>query len=362
MSHVPHAPHASRAHEAGTVERDAARNSFVKHHGWAASTLNPLPADMSFRRYFRLNDGTRHALLMDSPPDKEDIRPFVKIALHLRALGFSTPNILSLDEDLGFAVIEDFGNNTYANLINSGADQHDLYGLAVDALAALHNNPQAAELSVPDYNINKLVDETCELVDWYYPALTGAALPPAARQQYIDAWQAVFAAMPKSVETLTLRDFHIDNLMLLEDREAVARCGILDFQDAVIGHPAYDLVSLLEDARRDLDDNLVRAMQARYAAQTPDLARSDFDTWYQVLGVQRHAKVAGRFTRFYLRDSNPDKLCHIPRVMNLLTRSLDTPALQPVKSWLDHNMPNQHHTLPDFNRDEIRALICPSKL
>ncbi len=352
----------SRAHEAGTTERDAARKSFLQEHGWSAAAVEALPADMSFRRYFRLTDGARTALLMDSPPNKEDIRPFIKLALHLRSMDFSTPEILFLDDVQGFAIIEDFGTSTYTALIENGADHHALYGLAVDTLAALHRHPQIGNVDVPVYTVEKLINEASELVDWYYPALTGAIINPTARSQYVNAWRSVFAAMPNPNTTLTLRDFHVDNLMVLEDREGLARCGILDFQDAVIGHPAYDLVSLLEDARRDMDDGMAAAMRNRYAVQMPSMAEPDFDTWYRVLGVQRHAKVAGRFTRFCLRDHNPGMLCHIPRVMNLLARSLDTPALRPVKEWFDSHIPDPQQALSEVDMGEIRKLVCLSNM
>ena len=342
--------------------RTELRGQFLHQNGWADAEIEALPADMSFRRYFRLQDGTRHALLMDSPPDKEDIRPYVKIARHLGELGLSAPEITALDEDSGFAVIEDFGNDTYNRLIAGGASEWPLYELAIDTLAAMHNHPNVINVDVPTYDIDKLIHEVVELTDWYYPALTGAALPTSARARYVEAWDTVFESLPTPPESLVLRDYHVDNLMILDGRDGVAKCGLLDFQDAVIGHPAYDLTSLLEDARRDISDDLRSAMRKRYAQQTPSTAGDDFDDWYAVLSAQRHAKIAGRFTRFILRDDNGKYLCHIPRVMGLLNRSLSMPVLKPVKHWFDEYWPDPEAPLPDFDPVEIRRLIAPEAL
>jgi N-acetylmuramate 1-kinase len=340
-----------------TSDRSESRTQFLQAHGWGNANVEALPADMSFRRYFRLQEGARKALLMDSPTDKENIKPFVKIAQHLVNMKLSAPRIEALDEEAGFAVIEDFGNDTYTRLLEKGEDERPLYELAVDALATLHAHPNSANVQIPHYDYNKLLNEVVELTDWYYPALTGASLSTFARQQYVDAWNAVFAAMPKAHDTLVLRDYHVDNLMILEGREGVSRCGILDFQDAVIGHPAYDLVSLLEDARRDIDDELSTAMRTRYAQHLPHISGEGFDAWYAMLGAQRHAKVAGRFMRFLIRDNNDTKLCHIPRVMRLLERCLGAPILGPVKQWFDEFLPDPQQPLRDFNPEDIRKLI-----
>ncbi len=327
--------------------RDDLRAGFLKNAGWSAAEIEPLPADMSFRRYFRLRDGNRRALLMDAPPDKENIEPYVNIGQHLIDLGLSAPAILELDETAGFAVIEDFGNDTYGNLITSGANETALYELAVDTLAALHRHPDMNAVSVPPYDNEALLREALELVDWYYPYRFGTEIERQHRNDYIEAWQTVLSNLPPAPPALVLRDFHVDNLMVLSDRSGVSRCGLLDFQDAVSGHAAYDLVSLLEDARRDVADDLQKAMRSRYCSQMPNLDRAAFDAWYTVLGAQRHAKVVGRFVRFLVRDGNPRNLIHVPRVMRLLVRGLDLPALAPVKRWINTHLPNPVAHLPD---------------
>ncbi|NQV44430.1 MAG: phosphotransferase, partial [Rhodospirillales bacterium] len=283
------------------INRAAEHQAFLQRHGWGQAEVMPLANDASFRQYHRLvdrqPDGERKALLMDAPPGKEDIHAYVTIARHLLGLGLSAPDILALDEAAGLAVIEDFGEDTYTRLLEGGADPVPLYELAVDVLVALHGRDDAARVEAPAYDHARLLDEGTALVDWYLPAMTGTATPDAVRQSWLDAWQAVFEGSASSASTLVLRDYHVDNLMVLEGRCGAARAGLLDFQDAVIGHPSYDLVSLLEDARRDVSDNLTQAMKDRYRAALPAQADETLGPWYAILGVQRHARVAGVFVR-----------------------------------------------------------------
>lgn len=333
-------------------------SSFLTTHGWGEAAVDSLPSDASFRQYHRLSDAERGgALLMDAPPDKEDIHAYVTIARHLVSLGLSAPQILALDEGQGFAVIEDFGEATYTRLLNAGAEPLELYELAVDVLAHLHGHSDAARVEAPAYSFDRLLDEAALLVDWYLPAMTGEATAPDVRQSYLDAWRTVFASAPVEMDTLVLRDYHVDNLMLLEGREGAARAGLLDFQDAVIGHPAYDLVSLLEDARRDVSDEMVQSMQDRYRHALPELAQSTLGPWYGILGAQRHAKVAGIFVRLCVRDGKDVYLPHIPRVMRLLARNLALPQLAPVTGWFETHLPDVTQPLPAFDPAVIRTHI-----
>lgn len=343
------------------ITRAAEHQVFLQRHGWGDANVTPLASDASFRQYHRLvdrqPDGGRKALLMDAPPGKENIHAYVTIARHLLAMGLSAPEILALDEAAGLAVIEDFGEDTYTRLLEGGVDPAPLYELAVDVLVALHGCDDAARVEAPAYDPARLLDEAALLVDWYLPAMTGRATPPAVRQSYMDAWQVVFEGTASTARTLVLRDYHVDNLMVLEGRSDAARAGLLDFQDAVIGHPAYDLVSLLEDARRDVSDDLTQAMKDRYRAALPALADETLGPWYAILGTQRHAKVAGIFVRLCVRDGKAVYLPHLPRVMRLLARGLAAPELAPVKMWFDANLPDVTRSLPDFDPAATRRLI-----
>lgn len=319
-------------------DRTVAREAFLAQAGYRPADADLLPADCSFRRYYRLR-GQAPALLMDSPPPGEDINPFIDVAEHLAALGFSVPTIQAQDREQGFAVIEDFGDATYTRLLAAGADERALYELAVDVLVELHNKPGATKINVPAYDRQKLMDEAVLLPDWYMPYLTGQETSSDVRASYVAAWAEVMASMPEGPTVLVLRDFHVDNLMRLDGRAGVRACGLLDFQDAVIGHPAYDLMSLLEDARRDVDEGLQSDLRARYREGCSALDGAGFETWYVVLAAQRHAKVTGIFARQKLRDGKDVYLPHLPRVRRLMLNALRDPVLAPVAGWCEAHLP-----------------------
>jgi aminoglycoside/choline kinase family phosphotransferase len=338
------------------ASRAARRAALLARAGWGGAACAPLSSDASFRRYARLRRGGETALLMDAPPGREDAGAFARVAETLLALGLSAPRILAEDREAGFLLIEDFGEATFTRLLDGGAAPAPLYARAVDALAALHGQAEAGAAPVPFYDRDRLLAEAALLPGWYLPALTGRATSAEARAAWDAAWAAVLDALPPPAETLVLRDYHVDNLMLLEDRAGVAACGLLDFQDAVVGPAAYDLVSLLEDARRDVPEALAEAMLARYAAARPETSGEAFLRWYRVLGVQRHAKVAGIFVRLLVRDGKPRYLGHIPRVMRLLARGLEHPDLAPVARWFDRHLPEPEAPLPALEPERLRPL------
>lgn len=321
------------------VDRDAQIRAFLKQTGWGDAARRRLAGDASFRRYERLRSGQRRAVLMDAPPPREDVRPYMAVAQHLHQLGFSAPRIEAADVAAGLLLIEDFGDDTYSRLLADQGDEAALYEVAVDLLIALHRHPQAAGIDLPPYDEARLLDEAALLTDWYVPAIKDEPTPPAVRAEYLDLWRDILAGIRGLPDTLVLRDYHVDNLMLLSGREGVAACGLLDFQDAVIGPVSYDLVSLLEDARRDIDPGLVSKMTVRYLDAFPDLDRAAFAASYAALGAQRNCKIIGIFTRLLIRDGKPAYLTHIPRVWRLLEGDVDHPALAPIKAWLDEHIP-----------------------
>ena len=322
--------------------------SFLNQADWSGATINPLKGDASFRRYARVQLNGQTAMLMDAPPDKEDIAPFVTIARHLSALGFSSPKILAEDPAQGFLLLEDFGDGTFTRILENGGDEEALYGLATDLLIDLHKRSQAEVLpkALPRYDAGKLLEEARLLTDWFMPVVLDRETPYVVAEEHDHLWMALFPFVTQAPRTLVLRDYHVDNLMVLEGRSGTAACGLLDFQDALAGHPAYDLVSLLEDARRDIDPTLVSVMKERYFAAFPDLDRDSFEAAYAILGAQRHAKVIGIFTRLMVRDKKPVYLEHIPRVWRLLEKACEYPALSSIKGWLDRNIPSDMRRAP----------------
>jgi aminoglycoside/choline kinase family phosphotransferase len=328
------------------TDRAATIAAFLERAGWGTAHRRVLAGDASFRRYDRLDRGSERAVLMDAPPPQEDVRPFLAVAAILHRLGLSAPRILARDEAAGLLLLEDLGDGTYTRLLAGNADETALYALAVDVLVYLHRRFDAAAARLPPYDEARLLFEASLLVDWFLPAVTGGAAAETVRKAYLAAWRAVLPLASGAAPTLVLRDYHIDNLLLLDGRGGVAACGLLDFQDAVIGPASYDLVSLLEDARRDVPANLVAAMLERYLAGFPGIDRAAYLTSYAVLGAQRNAKIIGIFTRLWRRDGKPGYLQHIPRVWRLLVQDLAHPALAPVKAWLDRHVPPELRRAP----------------
>ncbi len=328
--------------------RPARIKAFLAAAGWGAAKRTKLPGDASFRHYERLGDGARRALLMDASPP-EDVRPFVAIARHLTALGYSAPGILAEDADAGLLVLEDLGDDTFTRLLEAGAEPAPLYQLAVDLLIDLHRRPldAAAPAGLSRYDDTLFIGEAALLCDWYMPAVLGAEVAPASAREYRDLWRIALSKARAVPETLVLRDYHVDNLMRVAGRDALAACGLLDFQDAVRGPVTYDLVSLLEDARRDVDAGLAARLRTRYLAAFPDLDQDDFARSLAILGAQRHAKVIGIFTRLLVRDGKPGYLRHIPRVWRLLEASCRHPALTAITAWLDSHIPARARVVPE---------------
>jgi len=305
--------------------------AFLAAHGWAGAEIRPLAGDASFRRYFRVHLGQQTAVLMDAPPDKEDSRPFLAIGQHLLDLGLAAPRALAVDLAQGLILLEDFGDDRVNPVLarDSGAE-HAIYTAAVDILAELHSHPPG---DVPPYNEAELLREARLFPEWYLPAV-GVAEAPGHDAAWAPLWAATFTHPP----VLVLRDYHADNLMLL-DRSGLQRLGLLDFQDALAGHPAYDLASLLQDIRREVSPALEAAMIDRYLSQRPGIDADPFRTAYAVLAAQRNIKILGVFTRLYVRDKKPAYPRFHPRLWELVHRNLAHPALAPVRAWFDANVP-----------------------
>lgn len=321
-------------------ERANEVRQFLESHGWGRAASTPLPGDASFRRYVRLVEGERRALLMDAPPP-EDPQRFADIARHLIGLGYSAPAILAEAPEPGLLIIEDLGDETFTRLLDRGTDAATLYALATDVLIDLHRRPlsETGLSRLPPYDHDRFIEEASLLTDWYLPSVLGQPPARAVRNAYIEAWQATLPRTDGQPATLVLRDYHVDNLMCVPGRQGLAACGLLDFQDAVIGPAAYDLMSLLEDARREVAAPLRMAMLQRYRHAMPHLDWDAFIVAFTVLAAQRHAKVIGIFTRLSTRDAKPHYLRHLPRVWRLLEQALRHPALGPVRAWFECHVP-----------------------
>ena len=303
---------------------------FLAGAGWGGAEIDPLAGDASFRRYFRVRDNGRSAMLMDAPPPNEDPGPFLHVAHWLTDNGMRAPVIYAEDRARGLVLLEDFGDARMRDHLDvAPVDEDAVYRAAIDALVALHRLPPGP---FDLYSMEVYQREAGLLTEWYCPA-AGIAADAAS---YARAWDEVLLPMmPRQMPGVTvLRDYHAENIMLLDGDE---RQGLIDFQDALVGHPAYDLVSLLQDARRDVLPELEARMLGHYRAQIA--TDGEFLADYARLGAQRNAKIVGIFARLWKRDGKPRYLDFIPRVWDALERDLAHPALAPVAAWFDTNIP-----------------------
>ena len=305
--------------------------AFLARAGWGGATIVPLDGDASFRRYFRVKGAAGSAMLMDAPPPHEDPLPYLRAAKWLDANGMRAPQILAEDAARGLVLIEDFGDIRMREYLDAWpADEREVYTAAVDALVQLHKLPPGPFTA---YGLAEYQRETRLFVEWWTPT----------QKLYVDAagwdaaWQETLAPLlaRQRPAVSVLRDYHAENIMLLGGLE---KQGLLDFQDALAGHRAYDLVSLLQDARRDVTPGIETAMVAHYLERAGD--HPEFRADYARLGAQRNAKIVGIFVRLWQRDGKARYLDMIPRVWAQMERDLAHPALAPVAQWFAANVPD----------------------
>ena len=334
--------------------------------GWGEAKREFLQGDASVRLYERLTkaDGAT-AILMISPPRPEgpiirfgkpyaaiarlatDIRAFLAVAEGLRGLGFSAPRILAASVEHGLALIEDLGAET---VVEDGAPNPVRYAEAVALIADLHGRdlpdalPVGEELyPLPTYDVEAMLIEVELIIDWYAASVARTAVPSGARMQFLRVWRDILGPILAEPTTWTLRDFHSPNLHWLPDRPGVARVGLIDFQDAVLGPPAYDLASLLQDARVDVPDDLEMRLMAFYVRRRsladPAFDAERFAASYAAMAAQRATKILGLFARLDKRDGKPQYLKHLPRIERYLAKDLAHPLLAPLALWYQAHLP-----------------------
>jgi aminoglycoside/choline kinase family phosphotransferase len=314
---------------------------FLAACGWQGAEILPLAGDASFRRYFRVVEDGRSAVLMDAPPPHEDPRPFIAVAEWLASVGLSAPQIIARDLDRGLLLLADFGDWRLREILDDDPqNERELYELATDVLIHLHGHPPMPGL--PAHGLDQWLEELVLFIDWYCPAVG----IDASRDSYLAAWREVLG--PVAGDGLgpvtVLRDYHAENVMLVDGRSGIERFGLLDFQDARAGHPAYDLASVLEDARRDVPPPIEREMVGRYIAATGHGA--EFERAYWALAAQRNTRILGVFTRLWKRDDKPHYRRFQPRMWGLLERDLEQPHLRPVRDWFDAHVGPEHRRDP----------------
>jgi N-acetylmuramate 1-kinase len=334
-------------------------HGFLERSGAGDATLRHLAGDASRRSYARLAGPTGPCLLMDSPPlagtplvkdgkpyweiarSSRDVGDFVTVATWLDEAGLSVPAILAQDLDAGLLLIEDFGDRTFEAAMASGEPMATLYQAATDVLLELSARPVPAALKA--YDKCPLLIEASLVLDWYWPEIVGGTPGAAAREQFEQLWSAALQPILSEPAAWVLRDVHSPNLIWLPDRNGRRKVGVIDFQDALAGHAAYDLASLLQDARLDVPAALETAMLDYYVAQRrlrdASFDKVAFERAYATLGAQRNTKILGIFARLARRDGKPGYLKHLPRIRSYLARDLAHPALAGLRDWFSAHLP-----------------------
>lgn len=356
------------------TDRSESMRAFLKEAGWGAAEIAPLPGDASTRRYARARLNGRLAMVMDQPQAAEapvapadasaeqrralgynavarlagaDCARFVAASNYLRGKGLSAPDIYFADTKQGFLLIEDLGDALYADVLSAGGNEVELYKAAADVLAVLHAQDAPDALS-PDkplfaYDETALLAEIDLLTEWYFPFALGRAANEPEIAEHRALWRAALKPVLQTRPAFVHRDYHAQNLLWLPERKGAARAGLIDFQDAVAGSRAYDLISLIEDARRAVSPELAATTTAHYLnalkAQGQSLDYETFDREMAVMAAQRNAKIVGIFARLHKRDGKSRYLSYLPRVWSYLNRDLEHPALAELAAWYDRTIP-----------------------
>lgn len=325
---------------------------FVKTHLVGESFLQPLLADASFRRYIRVTHQSNNYIVMDAPPDKEDVLPYMQIGRFLKKAGYSTPEILAVDEQQGFLLLEDLSDDTFSRLLKKdGASEEKFYAGAIELLADWYQGGLSVDaLDIPLYDKAVYMREVKLLSDWFLPQWLDGEELKQAQASYIECWEGLFAATALQTNCFVHRDYHADNLMWLAVRKGHAKIGLLDFQDALKGDAAYDVVSLLEDARRDVSVVLAEKMRVLYVEKS-GIDAAHFDAAYALLAAQRNAKIIGIFTRLAARDGKLHYLDFLPRVWRYFEGDIAHSTLAPLALWLARYLPPEKRILNTIRKD-----------
>ncbi len=334
----------------GINEREHQILSFLEQCGLEHAGRQRIAGDASFRRYERILPAGRPSLiLMDAPPDKEDICPFLNIQRCLKSARYSVPEIVEQDVIHGFILLEDLGDVSFTSAIHqTSGEEENLYLAATDVLVELAgvgpDITRQAEDAVRVYTYEELIREAALLGEWFLPLIMEPERAAEEGDAFLKALSEVLHRIDITPQVLVHRDYHADNLFWLPERGGVQRVGMLDFQDAVTGRSAYDLVSLLEDARRDVSASVQqRSLDAFIASSGAN--RESFMAEFASFGAQRNAKILGIFARLCLRDGKPRYLSLIPRVWAHFMRDLTHPLLAPVKAWCDRVISEEERSM-----------------
>ena len=346
------------------INREELIISFLKKIELSGAKREPIASDASFRRYERIKTNNRSFMLMDAPPVREDVKPFINIDKYLRGVGLSAPEIYAADEKNGFILLEDYGDDSFSNVLavlekSKKYSEKKLYLSAMDVLIRLSSSGVPG--NIPHYDNVLLANESRLLTEWYLPNIKidthmNKAVDKAV-DEYVSIWDELLTFNKISDDVIVLRDFHADNLMWLPDRAGPQNVGLLDFQDAVIGSCVYDIISLLEDARRDVSKDTVNACIEYYLDASKSIDKQNFMKIYAILAAQRNCKIIGIFARLALRDGKVRYLNYLPRVWRHLENGLNNLALERLKIWFDNYIPKSCRHSSLFSSAQKEAVV-----
>ena len=322
------------------------KKTFLIKNGFTKFFIKPIKADASFRKYYRVTHKKKNFILVSSPKNKENNNGYLRISRLFNQIGLSVPKVFDYDKKNGLFLIEDFGSNTFSKYLSSGMGEEKLYNLAIENLIYLQKKSNPFIKQVPQYTNKMFLDEIRLFLLWYWPAIFKKKPSKNIIKSFEKIWKDLLLKNLNTKKVLVHRDFHIDNLFFLKNRKNFKSCGLIDFQDTVIGPSSYDLVSLLEDARRDVNDKVVCKMYDKFIKQFNASNKEIFKKEYIVLAANRHIKVIGIFTRLFFRDGKKQYLKHIPRIWRLLEKNLLSNNLYSLKLWLDNYFPKKYRKKP----------------
>jgi aminoglycoside/choline kinase family phosphotransferase len=315
--------------------------------------IEPASSDASFRRYFRVIERSgRTFIVMDAPPGKEDVRPYLKVTGLLEGVGVHVPHVHEQDVEQGLLLLEDLGSTQYLSRLNAGDDPDSLYGDALHALAAIQVKGGEAAAELAPYNREALMREMSLLPEWFYRHLgfTAAAADQAVISTAFEFLVTEALAQP---QVFVHRDYHSRNLMVTRDRNP----GVIDFQDAVCGPIGYDLVSLLKDCYiswpRDRVERWVSSYRDLLASKGARVGRDarEFLRWFDLIGVQRHIKVLGIFARLWYRDGKNGYLRDLPLTLEYVRDTCGR-----YSELADLSRLVEQHFVPELPRANARVL------
>jgi len=314
--------------------RDLNLYSFVLNCGFKEEDIIPIKNDASFRKYYRIKN--KKLIVMDAPPDKgESIEQFRTIADIIHTFNLSAPQIVSFDTKQGFMLLEDFGQTSFSNILNKD-NESKLYKKAIEVLIQINKQSKSKEKKISklkSYSIDLLVNESLLFIDWYLEKRKGELVSSDQKKEFIKILNDFYNNIKPQSSTLVLRDYHVDNLFFLNNQKSLKQVGLIDFQDAVIGSPLYDLASLLEDVRRPLRRNLQKKLLEIYI-KAISINGQDAEREMRFFSIQRNLKILGIFCRLSIRDKKDGYLKYLPNAVKLLRKNLQDPFFINLVNWL----------------------------